>query len=124
MTSQTSSGAASSMTAEKANRDSLAKKKSAVKVELDKISAELQEIEQLKAEAEDLEDEEMLTEMQAEEQRLQVIHALASYINFGKPIITMHIVDLLQAAIACFVLLCIGTTSTLCTNSQQAFGIG
>lgn len=60
------------MKSEKANRESLAKKKSALRAELEKTAAELEEIEQLKAEAEDLEDEEMLSEMQAEEQRLQV----------------------------------------------------
>ena len=69
---QPSSGAAASTKAEKANRESLAKKKSALKAELERTAAELEEIEQLKAEAEDLEDEEMLSEMQAEEQRLQV----------------------------------------------------
>lgn len=72
MASAEATGAAASMKAEKANRESLAKKKSSVKVELEKVSAELEEIEQLKAEAEDLEDEEMLNEMQAEERRLQV----------------------------------------------------
>ena len=60
------------MKAEKANRESLAQKKSAIRAELEKTAAELEEIGQLKAEAEDLEDEEMLSEMQAEEQRLQV----------------------------------------------------
>lgn len=69
----TESGAAASMKSEKANRESLAKKKSAIRAEFEKTAAELEEIEQLKAEAEDLEDEEMLTEMQAEEQRLQVL---------------------------------------------------
>lgn len=68
----TESGAAVSMKSEKANRESLAKKKSVIKAELEKTAAELEEIEQLKAEAEDLEDEEMLSEMEAEQQRLQV----------------------------------------------------
>ena len=72
MASTMESGAAS-MKAEKANRESLAKKKSAIKCELERTAAELEEIKQLKAEAEDLEDEEMLNEMQAEEQRLQVL---------------------------------------------------
>lgn len=69
---ESSFGPAASMKAEKANRESLAKRKSAVRADLEKTAAELEEIEQLKAEAEDLEDEEMLSEMQAEEQRLQV----------------------------------------------------
>ena len=69
-----------SMKAEKANKESLAKKKSAIKAELEKTAAELGEIEQLKAEAEELEDEEMLGEMQAEEQRLQVYCASSTHI--------------------------------------------
>ena len=76
-----SSGAAVSMKAEKANKESLAKKKSAIKAELEKTAAELEEIEQLKAEAEDLEDEEMLSEMQAEEQRLQVYCASNTHVR-------------------------------------------
>ena len=60
------------MKADKANRESLAKKKSAVKADLQRVTAELEEVEQMKADAEDLEDEELLAEMLSEEQRLQV----------------------------------------------------
>lgn len=65
-------GVAATMKADKANRDSLAKKKSAIKADLERVTAELEEVEQMKADAEDLEDEELLAEMFAEEQRLQV----------------------------------------------------
>ena len=61
------------MKADKANRESLAKRKSAVKADLERVTLELADVEQMKAEAEDLEDEDLLAEMLAEEQRLQVI---------------------------------------------------
>lgn len=61
------------MKADKANRESLAKKKSAVKADLERVTAELEEVEQMKADAEDLEDEELLAEMLSEEQRLQAV---------------------------------------------------
>ena len=71
-TSESGTGVAATMKADKANRESLAKKKSAVKADLERITAELEEVEQMKADAEDLEDEELLAEMLSEEQRLQV----------------------------------------------------
>lgn len=69
--SESASGVAASLKADKANRESLAKRKSAVKADLERVTAELADVEQMKAEAEDLEDEDLLAEMLAEEQRLQ-----------------------------------------------------
>lgn len=70
--SESATGVAATMKADKANRESLAKKKSAVKADLERVTAELEEVEQMKADAADLEDEELLAEMLSEEQRLQV----------------------------------------------------
>ena len=97
MASTETTGAAASMKAEKASRESLAKKKSSVKAELEKVAAELEEIEQLKAEAEDLEDEEMLNEMQAEERRLQVMQHLPSYRCLHSVHISLHVIQLAKA---------------------------
>ncbi|KAL0018090.1 hypothetical protein WJX79_006558, partial [Trebouxia sp. C0005] len=72
-TSESATGVAATMKADKANRESLAKKKSAVKADLERVTAELEEVEQMKADAEDLEDEELLAEMLSEEQRLQAL---------------------------------------------------
>ncbi|KAL0054820.1 hypothetical protein WJX82_002841 [Trebouxia sp. C0006] len=71
--SESATGVAATMKADKANRESLAKKKSAVKADLERVTAELEEVEQMKADAEDLEDEELLAEMLSEEQRLQAL---------------------------------------------------
>ncbi len=80
------SGVAATMKADKANRESLAKKKSAVKADLERVTAELEEVEQMKTDAEDLEDEELLAEMLAEEQRLQVSLDLPqAIIQFTQP---------------------------------------
>ena len=78
------SGVAATMKAEKANRDSLAKRKSAIKADLERVTVELEDVEQMKAEAEDLEDEELLSEMLAEEQRLQVSSMICSLLYHVK----------------------------------------
>lgn len=66
------SGVSATLKAEKANRESLAKQKSAAKVNLDNVLLELDEVQQMKEQAEELEDEDLLVELQGAEQRLQV----------------------------------------------------
>ena len=72
------SGVSASLKADKANRDSLAKQKSAAKVNLDNVLLELDEVQQMKEQAEELEDEDLLVELSGAEERLQVQHSNAS----------------------------------------------
>ena len=68
------SGVSATLKADKANRESLAKQKSAAKVNLDNVLLELGEVQQMKEEAEELEDQDLLVELSATEERLQVQH--------------------------------------------------
>lgn len=69
------SGVSASLKADKANRDSLAKQKSAAKVNLDNVLLELDEVQQMKEQAEELEDQDLLVELSSAEERLQVLHS-------------------------------------------------
>ena len=66
------SGVSASLKADKANRESLAKQKSAAKANLDNVLLELEELQQMREEAEELEDAELLLELSQSEKRLQV----------------------------------------------------